>query len=228
MNVIQFEKELNTLKIAKEISSHELILHEISPSIDICFKNAALNLELQHIQILDYSHNSSNIFMIYNYQKMTPLLQLFPFLERLYITHNKNLGPWLACQSPYYLGATLPNTLKFLHLNNCNFSQLPYLKLLNELEIAIFDNNPKLGQDLVLIENFNTRYFPESIKYISFANCNLTKLPKIDFDLFPNLAGIWVNNNPQLILTEEQKENPRIFRISSITDIELLQSDLTH
>lgn len=109
-----------------------------------------------------------------------------------------------------------------LHLNNCHLSQLPHLNLLDTLEIAYFDNNPELGQYLASIADFNTRYFPKSIKYISFANCNLTRLPEIDFDLFPNLAGIWVNNNPQLILTEEQKNNPRIFRISSIADIELL------
>ncbi len=79
MNEIQFEKELNTLKIAKEISSHELILHEISHAIDMCFKNDALKLKLQHIQILNYSHNSSNIFMNYNYQTMPLFYNYFLF-----------------------------------------------------------------------------------------------------------------------------------------------------
>lgn len=146
---------------------------------------------------------------------MPPFLQLFPFLERLYISHNQTLGPWLAQQPPYYLGTTLANTLKILHLNNCHLSRLPHLNLLDALEIAYFDNNPELGKDLASIANFNTLYFPQSIKYISFTDCDLTRLPNIDFDLFPNLEGIWINNNPRLILTEEQQADPRIFLLRS-------------
>lgn len=210
-NEIKFKKEISTLRIALEASSTELNLEKILPSIDICFKDAALNLELQHIQVLNYTNNSFNLFLHYNYETMPLFLDLFPFLERLYISDNQTIGPWLAQQPRNYLGTTLANTLKNLHLNNCHLSRLPHLKLLESLEIAYFDNNPGLGQDLASIADFNTQYFPQSIKYISFTDCDLTRLPEIDFDLFPNLAGIWVNNNPRLILTEEQQADPRIF-----------------